>query len=64
MYKILNVSESATNEEIKKAYYRLAMKYHPDKVAYLGDEQKYIAEQKFKEINEAYELIKELRGIR
>lgn len=51
-YEILNVDRNATEEEIKKAYRRLALKYHPDRNP--GD--KY-AEEKFKEINEAYEVL-------
>ena len=49
-YKILGVAESATADDIKKSYRKLAMQYHPDKNA--GDKD---AEQKFKEIAEAYE---------
>ncbi len=51
-YKILGVAKTATAEEIKKAYRKLAVKYHPDKNA--GDKT---AEEKFKEVNEAYEVI-------
>ncbi|MCX8023998.1 MAG: J domain-containing protein [Thermanaerothrix sp.] len=51
-YKILGVDRNATEEEIKKAYRRLAMKYHPDRNP--GDKS---AEEKFKEINEAYEVL-------
>lgn len=51
-YEILGVSRSATDEEIKKAYRKLAMKYHPDRNQ--GDKA---AEEKFKEINEAYEVL-------
>ncbi len=51
-YKILGVSENATQDEIKQAYKKLAMKYHPDRNP--GDKQ---AEEKFKEINEAYSVL-------
>jgi len=51
-YKILGVGEKATKEDIKKAYRKLAMKYHPDKNP--GDKQ---AEERFKEINEANEVL-------
>ena len=57
-YTILNVPKDASPEEIKKAYRELANKYHPDKVHHLGDEFRELAEQRFKEIEEAYrELI-------
>lgn len=61
-YKILEVSPSATNEEIKKAYRLMAIKYHPDKVQHLGEDIRIAAEQKFKMVNEAYEKIKKERG--
>ncbi|MBT3293832.1 MAG: molecular chaperone DnaJ [Verrucomicrobia bacterium] len=51
-YELLGVSRSATDDEIKKAYRKLAMKYHPDKNQ--GDT---VAEEKFKEISEAYEVL-------
>ncbi|MGX7582828.1 DnaJ domain-containing protein [Candidatus Vidania fulgoroideorum] len=51
-YKILGVDKNSTQEEIKKAYRRLAMKYHPDKNP--GDKK---SEEKFKEIKEAYEIL-------
>ena len=51
-YKILGVERSATQDEIKKAYRKLAMKYHPDKNP--GDKK---AEEKFKDINEAHEVL-------
>lgn len=63
-YKVLGLDSTATDEEIKKAYRRLAMKYHPDKVEGLGEEVKKNAEAQFREINEAYETIKTLRGIK
>lgn len=51
-YEILGVSKDATEEEIKRAYRRLALKYHPDRNP--GDKE---AEEKFKEISEAYEVL-------
>ena len=56
-YRILGVDRDAAPEEIKSAYRRLAAKYHPDKVAYLGDEFKQLAEKRFKDIQEAYQRI-------
>ncbi|HPW26590.1 MAG TPA: DnaJ domain-containing protein, partial [Tenuifilaceae bacterium] len=61
-YKILEVSPSAANDEIKKAYRQMAIKYHPDKVSHLGEDVRQAAEQKFKMVNEAYEKIKKERG--
>jgi len=55
--KILGVSPQASSEEIKKNYRELVKKFHPDKVAHLGDEFKELAEKKFKEIQEAYERV-------
>lgn len=63
-YKVLGLERSATDEEVKKAYRRLAMKYHPDKVEGLGEEVKKNAEAQFREINEAYKQIKTARGMK
>ena len=62
-YKILEIDKTATDEEVKKAYRRMAVKYHPDKVSYLGEEFKKTANEKFQKVNEAYERIKKERGI-
>ena len=62
-YKILEIEPAATDEEVKKAYRRMAMKYHPDKVSHLGDEFRKTADEKFKSVNEAYEKIKKERNM-
>ncbi|MCD6571394.1 MAG: J domain-containing protein [Deltaproteobacteria bacterium] len=54
-YAVLGISRDASPEEITNAYKRLAKKYHPDKVLYLGDEFKELAEKRFKEIQKAYQ---------
>ncbi len=63
-YKILEIEPSATDEEVKKAYRRMAMKYHPDKVSHLGDDFKQVAHEKFKKVQAAYDQIKKERGIK
>ena len=62
-YTVLEVSPSATDDEVRSAYRRMAMKYHPDRVATLGPEVQKAAEEKFKKIQEAYAIIKKQRGI-
>lgn len=62
-YRVLEISPSATNDEIKKAYRTMAIKYHPDKVGYLGEDIRASAEQKFQKVTEAYDKIKKERGI-
>jgi len=62
-YKILEIERNVTDDEIKKAYRRMAVKYHPDKVHHLGEEYQKDAQEKFKKINDAYEKIKKERGI-
>lgn len=61
-YEILGVSKNCVKSEVKKAYRDLASKYHPDKVAHLGDDFKEYANQKFIEINNAYEKIFSEKG--
>lgn len=63
-YKVLEIDPSATDDEVKKAYRKLALKHHPDKVASLGDEVKKAAEEKFKAITEAYDRIRKARGMK
>ncbi len=60
-YKILEIERSATDEEVKKAYRRMAMKYHPDKVSHLGQDFQKAAHEKFQKVNQAYENIKKER---
>ncbi|GAF03056.1 TerB family tellurite resistance protein [Saccharicrinis fermentans] len=61
-YKILEVDPAASNDEIKKAYRKMAVKFHPDKVAHLGEEFQASANEKFQKVNEAFETIKKQRG--
>ena len=62
-FKILEISPDASDDEIKKAYRKMTIKYHPDKVMHLGEEHKSAAEEKFKKVAEAYNSIKKQRGI-
>lgn len=59
-YEILGVSPDADQKKIRTAYRNLANQYHPDKVAHLGEEFQTLAEQRFKEIQEAYDKLREL----
>lgn len=63
-YKVLDVDESASNEELKQAYRKMAVRFHPDKVAHLGEDIRKDAEKKFQKINEAYDQIKKERSIK
>jgi DnaJ like chaperone protein len=56
-YAVLGIRRSASQEEIKKAYRKLVLQYHPDKVAHLGDEFKALAEERFNQIQQAYQEI-------
>lgn len=59
-YKVLGVSENASDEEIKKAYRKLAKQYHPDN--YVNNPLADLAAEKMKEINEAYDSIQKMRA--
>lgn len=61
-YKILEIDKTATNDEIKKAYRTMAKKYHPDKVIHLGKEHQKGAEEKFRQVQVAYEKLQKERG--
>ena len=56
-YKILGVDKKCTDDNIKKSYRKLAMLWHPDKHVNDSEKDKKIAEDKFKEINNAYEIL-------
>lgn len=58
-YKVLEVSPNASNDEIKKAYRELSRKYHPD--SYVDNPLSDLAEEKFKEVQEAYDQIMKAR---
>ena len=58
-YKILGVEKEATDKEIKKAFRKQAMTWHPDKFSTESEDEQKRAEEKFKEIGEAYEVLKD-----
>ncbi|MFM7764991.1 MAG: TerB family tellurite resistance protein [Sphingomonadales bacterium] len=61
-YKILDVNTNADEEEVKKAYRKMAMRFHPDRLLGLSDNEKKAAEEKFLSVQKAYENIKRKRG--
>ncbi len=62
-YKILETTPDASDDEMKKAYRKMATKYHPDKVSHLGEEFQKAAKEKFQKVQAAYEQIKKERGM-
>lgn len=63
-YLVLEIEKSASNAEVKKAYRRLASKFHPDKIGDLGEEHKAKAKEMFIKVQDAYEQIKKSRGFK
>jgi DnaJ like chaperone protein len=62
-YTVLGISPNTTDDEVRTAYRRMAMKNHPDKVATLGPDVQKAAAEKFRQVQEAYEAIKKERGM-
>ena len=62
-YRVLEVSPNASDDEVRRAYRRMSMKHHPDKVAHLGPEFQKAATEKFQRVNAAYAAIKKARGM-
>jgi DnaJ like chaperone protein len=62
-YRILEIDPKASDDEVKKAYRKMAVKYHPDKVSHLGAEFQESAKEKFQKVQEAYEIIRKQRGM-
>lgn len=62
-YKILEIEKSATGDEVKKAYRKMAKKYHPDKLQHMDEAYQKGAQEKFTKVQEAYERIQKERGL-
>lgn len=62
-YTILEIEKSATDDEVKKAFRKMAKKYHPDKLGHMDEAYRKGAEEKFRKVQEAYDQIKKERGI-
>lgn len=63
-YKVLGLEPTATDEEVKKAYRKMAVKFHPDKVSQMGEEYEKGAKEKFQQIQDSYDAIKKRRGMK
>ena len=62
-YRTLGISPEATDSEVKSAFKRLAVRFHPDKYATESQDVQHAAEEKFKQVNEAYQRIRKQRGL-
>jgi DnaJ like chaperone protein len=63
-YKILEIDKTVSDDEVKKAYRRMAKKYHPDRLSHLGEEHLKGADEKFRQVQEAYEKLQKERGFK
>ena len=63
-YRVLGLEPGASDDEVKAAYRKLALKHHPDRVATLGEDVRRAAEEKFQQINNAKERIYKARGMK
>ena len=63
-YRILHVPNTATDDEVRQAYRRLALKYHPDRIASQGEEARQAAEHAIQQINQARDIIFKARGLK
>ncbi len=61
-FEVLEVDSRVSDKDVKRAFRKMANKYHPDKVSHLGEDLRHLAEEKFKSMNEAYQTIKKDRG--